>query len=79
MRDVGWQRFNDDDEEDQWEGEVLVVKQAAKAMLCSFENEEAWVPYSKVHTDSDVDRDSEEGVVGNLLIPEWLAEKKGWL
>jgi hypothetical protein len=62
-----------------WKGDVVVVRRTYKAVLVNHENEEAWIPYSQIHDDSEIYEVSCEGEKGALVIPEWLAEKNGWL
>jgi hypothetical protein len=61
-----------------WSGDVTVLRHSGKAMLCEYENEEAWIPYSQIHSDSEVWEETEVGEYGKLVIPLWLAEKKSW-
>lgn len=44
------------------------------ALLVLVENEEVWIPKSQIHADSEV---YAEGHSGELVIPTWLADKKG--
>lgn len=62
-----------------WKGEVNVVAASKKALLVNHENEEAWIPMSQIHDDSEIYKKGQVGETGILAIPEWLAEKKGWL
>ena len=40
------------------------------------EEEEAWIPRSCIHDDSEVyDEDNKEG---NLVVSAWLAKERGW-
>jgi len=63
---------------DLWKGEVTVVSHGKKAMKVSYENEDAWIPYSQVHDDSTVYEKTDPGETEELVIPLWLAEAKGW-
>ena len=45
----------------------------AKAILVVCEGEEAWIPTSQVHDDSEVYK---AGTEGTLVIPRWVAEMK---
>jgi hypothetical protein len=45
----------------------------AKAILVVCEGEEAWIPSSQVHEDSEVYK---PGTDGTLVIPRWVAEMK---
>jgi hypothetical protein len=53
---------------------VHVVRETDKALLCSIEGEEIWIPKSQIHDDSEV---YEDGGEGDLVINEWLAIEKG--
>lgn len=60
--------------------EVTLVRKTEAALLVEDENgEEVWIPLSQVHDDSEIWGDTEIGEKGKLVIPEWLATKKGWL
>jgi hypothetical protein len=61
-----------------WKGEAFVVRQGFEAMLCNHENEDAWIPYSQIHDDSELWNKSAAGESGELVIPLWLAVKNGW-
>ena len=60
-----------------WEGEVTVVRESEKALLVDYEGEEFWVPKSQIHADSEIYSSRQVGETGNLVLPYWLAEKKG--
>ena len=45
----------------------------SKAILVACEGEEAWVPTSQIHDDSEVYK---PGTAGVLVIPRWVAEMK---
>ena len=64
---------------DIWKEESTIVRHGEKAMLVNHENEEAWIPYSQIHADSEIWKDSDPGETGLLAFPLWLAEKKGWV
>lgn len=58
-------------------------KGKTKALLIHAENtgdehfsDDLWVPYSVLHSDSEVYR---EGDVGTLILKTWWVEKQGWL
>ena len=52
-----------------------VLKDSGQALLCLFETgDEVWIPKSQIDDDSEV---YEEGTTGTLIIPLWLAGKKG--
>jgi hypothetical protein len=71
--------------------DVLVLEDAkvkAKtrgAVLCDHEaiNEldknERWIPWSQVDDDSEIMEASNVGDVGDLVVSDWIAEKKGLL
>ena len=54
--------------------DVTVVHDTGKALLCRVGDREVWIPQSQIHKDSDVYAADTEGC---LVIPEWLAIKKG--
>ena len=39
-------------------------------------DEDVWVPRSQIDDDSEV---WEKGHMGDLIVSEWFAEKRGWL
>jgi hypothetical protein len=53
---------------------VTVKRATDKALLCEIHGEEIWIPKSQIHDDSEV---YEADTEGDLIIPRWLAEKKG--
>ncbi len=56
-------------------GNVTVLAETAKAVLCSWDDgEEHWIPKSAIDVESEVYEQGERGV---LIIPKWLAEKLG--
>ncbi len=51
-------------------------KDTGQALLINFgDDDEAWVPSSQIHDDSEVYREGDEG---RLVVTRWIAEKKGW-
>jgi hypothetical protein len=58
---------------------TLKAKSKAALLVEDEDGEEVWIPFSQIHADSEVWEDSEVGEEGKLVIPEWLATKKGWL
>lgn len=64
--------------DDLWRGEVTVIRMSPKAILVNYENDEQWVPKSQIHDDSGVYSKTAIGNTGELVMPRWLAEKKGW-
>lgn len=63
---------------DMWRGEAMIIRHSVKAILVNHENEEQWIPNSQIHDDSEIWEKSTIGETGSLVIPLWLAEKKGW-
>lgn len=60
--------------------QVTVSRKTDAALLVEDENgEEVWIPLSQIHDDSEIWDESKVGEQGKLVIPEWLATKKGWL
>ena len=60
--------------------QVTVLRKTDAALLVEDENgEEVWIPLSQIHDDSEIWDESKVGETGKLVIPEWLATKKGWL
>lgn len=59
---------------------VTLKRKTDAALLVEDEDgEEVWIPNSQVHDDSEIWDESKIGDEGKLVIPEWLALKKGWL
>lgn len=56
----------------------MVVRHHTNSMLVDHEGEEGWIPYSQIHDDSEVWLESEVGEVGELVVPLWIAEDRGW-
>lgn len=61
-----------------WEGEVIVLGVSERAVLVSYENEDAWIPLDQIGADSEINEDSGIGDIGKLVIPIWLTRKEGW-
>lgn len=61
-----------------WKGEATVLRHHHNAMLVDHEGEEAWIPYSIIHDDSELWESSDTQEDGELVIPLWKAEKEGW-
>lgn len=57
-----------------WFEDVEVLHETEQAILCVVDEEEVWIPKSQIHDDSEVHK---AGTSGRLIIPEWLAAKKG--
>jgi hypothetical protein len=51
-----------------------VIAETDLALKCDFGDKVEWIPKSLVHADSEVWMEDQEGA---MLIPEWLAKKKG--
>ena len=51
-----------------------VIGETPLAIKCEFGDKVEWIPKSLVHPDSDT---LDVGDTGTLIIPEWLAHKKG--
>jgi len=56
--------------------DVKCKKETDKALLCTVDDEDVWVPKSQVHDDSEVYQEGDEGL---LVVSEWLARQKGWV
>jgi len=54
--------------------DVECLKETPDAILVVIEGETYWIPQSQVTSDSEV---WEEGDIGELVITEWIAKKKG--
>lgn len=61
-----------------WEGTAKVLTATSKALLIKYGKTKEWIPISQIGLESDIRSGDQIGQVGNLVIPEWLAEKKGW-
>lgn len=61
-----------------WSGDVTVLGHSKECIIIDYENEEAFVPYSQIGEDSEITKDSKKGESGEIIIPEWLAEDRGW-
>lgn len=64
--------------DDLWRGEVTLLRKSAKALLVDREGDEQWVKNSQIHDDSEIYEETQLKESGELVIPTWLAEKKGW-
>ena len=65
-------------------GQFKVIKASKQAIMVRPLDDEArenlreptaWFPNSQVHDDSEVYKEGQEG---QLIITDWLAEKRGW-
>lgn len=62
------------------EVDVEVVAQGGEAVLCKDgDGKEDWIPHSLIDEDSEIDKDSEPGEEGILIIPQWKAEEVGFV
>lgn len=57
--------------------DVELIKHHDNAMLVTDGDNEVWIPYRLLGEDSEIDRDSEEGDTGVIVIPEWEAVEIG--
>ncbi len=57
-------------------GDVEVLAESDKAVLCDVEGEEVWIPKSQIHDDSEV---YAADTSGRLVVTEWIARQKGIL
>lgn len=66
------------------EVDVKVMHRSAKAILISVNDidmkgkPDEWIPFSQIAEDSEINRESEAGDEGTLIISKWIAEQKGW-
>lgn len=69
-------------------GEVEIIKKTDQAILVravgdsdlNGDCKKTWVAMSQISkNESDVGANSDEGDVGNLFVPLWLAESNGWV
>lgn len=61
-----------------WSENVELIRTTPKALLCRYEGDEQWIARSQVHANSEIYSDDQLGETALLVIPEWLAEEKGW-
>ena len=57
--------------------EAEVIHKTEKALLCLIHDEEFWIPFSQIVDESSINPISEPEDFGELIITEWIAEKKG--
>jgi len=55
------------------EVDVEVIRRSDAALLVNDGNVEVWIPFSLILEDSEIDRTSDVGDDGVLIIPEWEA------
>ena len=62
---------------DRWSGPArgLRKSESGKALLVEVDEQTAWIPQSQIDEDPEVWR---PGDTGELVIPQWLAEEKGF-
>jgi hypothetical protein len=58
---------------------VQILKIGDEAMLVTDGKTEAWVPYSLLDEDSELDDMADEGDQGLIVIPEWKAFDTGFI
>lgn len=61
-----------------WAGEVRVIRSTEKALLVDYAGDQQWIPLSQIHDDSEIYKSDQIDVVGDLVLPQWLAENLGW-
>ena len=54
--------------------DVICKKATEKALLCTIDGEDYWIPTSQIHDDSEVYEEDHEGT---LVVSEWIAKQKG--
>lgn len=52
---------------------VTVLYETEKALLVDIDGDETWIPKSVIHDDSEVYKMETEG---QLVLPQWFAEKE---
>lgn len=63
--------------------DAKVKRKTGGAVLCDhdeineLDKKERWIPWSQVDDDSEIMEQSRIGDVGDLVISDWIAEKKG--
>jgi hypothetical protein len=62
------------DFKDKVELEAEAIAETDGALLCRIDGDDAWIPKSHIHDDSEV---YEKGHEGTLVISEWIAKQKG--
>lgn len=68
---------SDEDEFGRDVGEVQSIAETEKALLCRRvdEGDQAWIPKSNIHDDSEVYEKGQEGI---LIVKTWYADKINW-
>lgn len=56
--------------------DVTCLAEGEKSILVDIDGEEHWIPKTQIHDDSDV---FEKDTSGDLIITNWIAEKRGLL
>ena len=59
-------------------GHARVLKDSGKAILVQadeMDSEPIWIPHSGIDDDSEIWKEDQEG---ELIVKDWLAEKRGW-
>jgi hypothetical protein len=55
--------------------DIPVIRTTDAALLVNVDGAEEWIPKSQLQEGNEVE---EAGDCGKLIIPRWLAAKKGW-
>jgi hypothetical protein len=60
-------------------GEGLVKAVTKQSILVYTEDfGEEWIPLSQIHDDSELYDNAKRGDEGELVVTQWLADKRGW-
>ena len=61
--------------------DAIIVRHLERSMLVDADifDDRQVIPYSQIHDDSELWKESDEGERGNLVVKRWLAKKKGWV
>ena len=67
----------DHESEERWvcHDDVTSTRETDKALLCTIDGSEEWIPKSQIADESEVYENEHSG---RLVIKRWLAEQKGW-
>lgn len=59
---------------------VTLLTKTDRAILVKDEyDNKVWIPISQIDSDSEISENSKKDEQGDLIVPEWLAEQRGWL
>ena len=61
------------------EVDVEILKVGENALLVTDGDKEAWIPFSLISPHSEINEESSEEDVGEILIPVWKAEEVGFV